>query len=265
MTATRWASALVTGASSGIGKCFAERLAAEGTDLIVVARDVGRLESLRDQLSASHGISVEVLPADLGDADQLAPVVARVADTARPVHLVINNAGYGTSGRFWELPVAGEAAEIAVNVTAVVRLTHAALGVMVARGAGHVINVASVAGMLPSPAAATYGATKAYLNSFGDSVYEELAGTGVTVTTVLPGFTRTEFQERANVSDEIDLRVPGFMWTTPGQVVTAALDAAAAGRARVVPGAAYKVSSALLDTLPNGLIRRVSGAVTRRS
>jgi len=265
MTARRWASALVTGASSGIGTSFAERLAAEGTDLIVVARDTGRLEALSEGLTASHGVSVEVLPADLGDGRQLAAVEARVADARRPVHLVVNNAGYGTSGRFWELPVDGEVAEVAVNVIAVVRLTHAALGAMVGRGAGNVINVASVAGMLPSPAAATYGATKAYLNSFGDSVHEELAGTGVTLTTLLPGFTRTEFQERANVSEEIDLRVPGFMWTTPGQVAAAALDGAAAGKARVVPGAVYKASSALLDSLPSGIVRRVSGAVTRRS
>jgi short-subunit dehydrogenase len=265
MTALRWATALVTGASSGIGASMARQLAAEGTDLVVVARDVGRLEALRDELVAAHDIDVEVLPADLADHAALGRVEARVAAGDRPIHLVVNNAGYGTSGRFWELPVDAEVDEIALNVVAVVRLTHVALSAMVPRGGGAVLNVASVAGMVPSPGAATYGATKAFLNSFGDSVHEELAGTGVTLTTVLPGFTRTEFQERASVSDEIDLRVPGFMWSTPDDVARAALDGAAAGRARVVPGAVYKASSALLDSLPSGLLRRLSGAVTRRS
>jgi len=264
MTALRWASALVTGATSGIGEAIARQLAAEGTDLVVVARDIGRLESLRDELVERHAVDVEVLSADLGERAQLERVAMRVADDARPLHLVVNNAGFGTSGRFWELDLAGEHHEIAVNVVAVVHLTHAALGAMVPRGAGAVLNVASVAGMLPSPGSATYGATKAYLNSFGDAVHEELAGTGVTLTTLLPGFTKTEFHERASVSDEIDLRAPGFMWTTPDEVAHAGLEGAAAGRARVVPGVVYKGSSALLDFLPNGLVRRLSGAVTRR-
>jgi short-subunit dehydrogenase len=265
MTARRWSSALVTGASSGIGAAIARQLAAEGTDLVIVARDLGRLEAVRDELVAAHRIDVEVLRGDLADAADLARVEARVAEVDRPLHLVVNNAGYGTSGRFWELPIDGEADEIALNVVAVVRLTHAALGAMVARGGGAVLNVASVAGMVASPGAATYGATKAFVCSFGDSVHEELAGTGVTLTTVLPGFTRTEFQERANVSDEIDLRVPGFMWSTPDEVARAALDGTAAGRARVVPGRVYQAASALLDSLPSGVVRRLSGAATRRS
>lgn len=264
MTALRWATALVTGASSGIGASIAQQLAAEGTDLVVVARDVGRLDALAEDLRDRCGIEVEVLPADLGDPAQLDRVVARVSDPQRPIHLVVNNAGFGTSGRFWELDLAGEQQEVAVNVSAVVALTHAALGAMVPRGAGSVLNVASVAGMLASPGAATYGATKAFLNSFGDSIHEELAGTGVTLTTLLPGFTKTEFQERASVSDEIDLRVPGFMWTTPDEVARAALDGASAGRARVVPGVVYKGSTTLLDVLPSALVRRLSGAVTRR-
>lgn len=263
MTALRWSSALVTGASSGIGAAFARQLAAEGTDLVVVARDEARLTALRAELEAAHGVTVEVLAADLGEPAQLDVVAARVSDEGRPLHLVVNNAGFGTSGRFWELPVAGELQEVAVNVTAVVRLTHAALGAMVPRGAGNVINVASVAGMLSSPNSATYNATKAYLNSFGDSVHEELAGTGVGLTTLLPGFTRTEFQERANVAEEIDLRVPDFMWSTADDVVRAALDGAAAGKARVVPGAIYKASTALLDSLPSGLVRRIAGRATR--
>lgn len=263
MTALRWASALVTGASSGIGECFARKLASEGTDLVIVARSVARLEALRGELEDLHGIDVEVLAADLSDPAERDRVVERLGDSSRPIHLLVNNAGFGTSGRFWELDVEGEDEEVAVNVVAVVHLTHAALGAMVPRGAGTVLNVASVAGLLPTPGSATYAATKAYLNSFGDSVHEELAGTGVTLTTVLPGFTRTGFQERAKVTDEMEQRIPAFMWTTSGEVVSAALDGAAAGKARVVPGVVYKGTSAVLDLMPRGLIRRASAAVTR--
>lgn len=263
MTALRWASALITGASSGIGETFARQLAAEGTDLVVVARSVGRLEALRDELEGLHGVDVEVLPADLSDPADRSRVAERIGSEDRPVHLLVNNAGFGTSGRFWELDMAGEHEEITVNVVAVVHLTHAALRAMVPRGAGAVLNVASVAGLLPTPGSATYAATKAYLNSFGDSVHEELAGTGVTLTTVLPGFTRTGFQERAKVTEEMDERIPRFMWTSRDEVVREALEGAAAGKARVVPGVVYKGSSALLDLLPRGLVRRASAAVTR--
>ncbi|MCC6226883.1 MAG: SDR family oxidoreductase [Microthrixaceae bacterium] len=263
MTALRWATALVTGASSGIGEAFARQLASEGTDLVVVARSAQRLDALRDELEGLHGIDIEVMVADLSDPAERDRVAERVGDSSRPIHLLVNNAGFGTSGRFWELPLEGEDEEVALNVVAVVHLTHAALVAMVSRGAGTVINVASVAGLLPTPGSATYAATKAYLNSFGDSVHEELAGTGVTLTTVLPGFTRTGFQERANVTDEMEQRIPRFMWTTREEVVRETLDGAAAGKARVVPGVVYKGTSATLDLLPRGLIRRAAAAATR--
>ena len=264
MTAERWATALVTGASSGIGDAFARLLAAEGTDLVIVARNADALDALADELRSTHGVHVEVLAADLGDREQLATIERRLDDPARPIHLLVNNAGSGTVGRFWELPVDGEVAEIELNVVALSRLTHAALGPMVQRGGGVVLNVASIAGQIAGVGCATYNATKAFVVSLGDSVHEELEGTGVTLTTLLPGFTRTEFQARAAATDQTD-NVPDFAWMSPEAVATAALDAAAAGRTRVVPGLGYRVGSAALDVLPTSLVRRVAGASLRRA
>lgn len=187
-----------------------------------------------------------------------------MADPGRPIHLLVNNAGSGTVGRFWELPVDDEVAEIELNVVALSRLTHAALGPMVQRSGGVVLNVASIAGQIAGVGCATYNATKAFVVSLGDSVHEELDGTGVTLTTLLPGFTRTEFQARAAATDQTD-NVPDFAWMTPQAVAAAALDAAAAGRTRVVPGLGYRLGSVALDVLPTSLVRRVAGVSLRRA
>ena len=263
-TAERWGTALVTGASSGIGDAFARLLAAEGTDLVVVARDRARLEELATDLVSAHGVTVEVMAADLADAGQLSDIEARLADADHPIHLLVNNAGSGTVGRFWELPVDGEDAEIRLNVVALSRLTHAALGPMVQRGGGAVLNVASIAGLIAGVGCATYNATKAFVVSLGDSVHEELAGTGVTLTTLLPGFTRTEFQARAAATEHTD-NVPDFAWMSAEAVASAALDATAAGRTRVVPGAVNRAVSTALDVVPTAVVRRVAGVSLRRA
>ena len=197
---------------------------------MVVARDEARLKALATELA----VDVEVLAADLAEADQLAAVEARLADAGRPVDLVVNNAGFGTYGDFASLDLDGEAREIALNVTAVVRLTHAALGGMLARGRGAVMNIGSVAGLQATPGNATYGATKAFVASFGESVAGELAGTGVTLTTVLPGYTHTEFAERAGIGGR---QIPKPAWMTADAVASAALDATRDGRPWLVPGA----------------------------
>src|SRR5690606_16627520 len=233
-----WATALVTGASSGIGRALARALAAERSDLVVVARDRSRLDDLAGELAAAHGIAVEVLAADLADAAQLAAVEARVADPARPVDLVVNNAGFGTYGPLVEADIEAETQEIAVNVTAVVRLTHASLRAMVPRRRGAVMNMSSMAGLQATPGNATYGASKAFVASFGESVAGELGGTGVTLTTVLPGFTRTEFHERAGVGGR---PVPDVAWMSAEDVAARALAAARAGRPWCVPGVLNKV------------------------
>ena len=260
--AATWHSALVTGASSGIGRELALLLAAEGTDLVLVARDRGRLDDLAGQLQDVHpGVTVEVLPADLADPVQLAAVEARVCDPARPIDLVVNNAGFGTYGPLVHADIDVEQREIAVNVTAVVRLTYAAVGAMVARGRGAVMNISSVAGLQATPGNATYGATKAFVASFGEAVAGELAGTGVTLTTVLPGFTRTEFQQRAGIEGR---EIPGPAWMSAPDVASQALEATRAGKAWFVPGVLNKVLTAVAGPVPRGLKRRFAARVASR-
>ncbi len=260
--APTWRSALVTGASSGIGRELARLLAAEGADLVLVARDRSRLDDLAAELHDAHpGVTVEVLQTDLADAGQLAAVEARVCDPARPVDLVVNCAGFGTYGSLVDADIDVEEREIAVNVTAVVRLTYAAAGAMVARGHGAVMNVSSVAGLQATPGNATYGATKAFVASFGEAVAGELAGTGVTLTTVLPGFTRTEFQQRAGNEDR---EIPGPAWMSAPDVAAQALEATRAGKAWFVPGVLNKVLVAAAGPVPRGLKRRLAARVAAR-
>jgi len=258
---SRWSTALVTGASSGIGTSFARLLAAEGTDLIVVARDVDRLEALASELRGAHGVQVEVMASDLSAPVSREMVEHRLADRSRPVDLLINNAGFGTSGPFVDLPVAREEQQVQLNVVAVLRLTAAALAPMVERGRGTVVNVASVAAFVPGPGSATYAATKAFVCSFTDSLHDELAGTGVTATASIPGFTRTEFQARSDWTEQDN--VPEAAWLSPDDVARATLDGAARGRARVVPGAGYKALVGMAQMVPGAPKRWLTGQVRR--
>lgn len=258
---SRWRTALVTGASSGIGEAFARRLAADGTDLVVVARDVGRLDSLAAELREAHGVTVEVLGADLAAPVSRAAVEKRLADPDRHVDLLVNNAGFGTNGRFVDLPIAREEQQVGLNVVAVLRLTSVALGGMVARGHGNIVNVASIAAFVPAPESATYAATKAFVCSFTDSLHDELAGTGVCATASIPGFTRTEFQARADWAEQDN--VPERAWLSPEQVADETLVAAAAGRARVVPGLGYKALVGTAQVIPAAPKRWLASRVRR--
>ncbi len=255
--------ALVTGASAGIGTALARGLAARGHDLVLVARRAERLEEVAAELRSAHDVQVEVLPADLGTEAGLAAVEARLGRVDAPVELLINNAGFGTSGRFHAMPIDGEEAEIRLNVLALVRLTHAALVPMVERGHGGVINVSSVAAYQPTPDGATYGATKAFVSSFTNAIHEELRGTGVKAMVLAPGFTHTEFHERA-LSDAPS-SMPEFLWQSAEEVAEAALKAYERGRAVCVPGAVNVAATMFSATLPAGITRRVAGLVTRRS
>ena len=257
----RWSLALVTGASSGIGRAIAVQLAADGSDLILVARRRDRLEEVAGELRAAHGVHVDVLPADVTDHDQLAHVEDRLRTGHHPVDLLVNNAGRGGQGRFAEVDVDLHDTLIRLNVVAPVRLTHAALQQMVPRRFGGVLNVSSIAGLQPLPNVATYGSTKAYLTTFSHAVHEEVRRQGVTVTNLLPGFTRTEFHETAAISRSV---VPSFAWMSAEAVARGGLDAVAAGRAECVPGLGYRLLSALSTVTPKGVSRRVLGAVMAR-
>lgn len=252
----RWTRALVTGASSGIGDAIARRLAADGTDLVIVARDESRLRALAAELPDRD---VEVLVADLGDETQLAKVEARLADDAMPVDLLVNNAGFGHQGQFVELDLDAEVSVIDVNVTAVVRLAHAAGAAMSARGTGGILNVASIAAFVPSPGTAIYGASKAFVVSFGEALHQELADTGVVVSTICPGFTRTEFQTRAEYDAS---SIPGPLWQTSDRVAELALAGLAKGAPRIVPGVHNKAAAGITKLLPAFVNRRVAGVLS---
>jgi short-subunit dehydrogenase len=254
--------ALVTGASSGIGDRFARLLAERGYDLVLVARDAGRLEALAKDLEGSFGATAEVLPTDLTDPVQLATTEARCHDRSAPIELLVNNAGFGTFGPLHTLDVDTETREINLNVIALVRLSHAAAGAMVARGSGGILNVSSLAGFQPGPMNAIYGATKAFVTSFTEALHEELKGTGVSVTALCPGFTHTEFQARANApaSD-----VPGFMWQEAAEVARAGIDGLAKNCAVVIPGTANKVMGNLSAVTPHAITRRLGAAVLKRA
>ena len=252
-------TALVTGASAGIGAAFAEALAARGNDLVLVARDTARLDQLAARLKSAHGVDGEVLTADLTAEDGVSTVEERLRT---PVDLLVNNAGFGTVGKFAELPLEAELREIQLNVVALVRLCRAALQAMIEQGAGGIINVASVAAFQPTPFNATYGATKAFVRSFSHSLHEEARGTGVRVTVLCPGFTKTEFQERAGIDSS---GIPGFLWQAAEEVVAAGLQANDRNRAECVPGILNRVSASLSDAVPPSLSRRMAGRVVRRA
>jgi hypothetical protein len=252
--------AWVTGASAGIGAAFAARLARDGYDVALVARSAERLQDLAETLRERHGVAADVVPADLTDAADLEHVAERVAhDTA--LDLLVNNAGFGTIGRFATLDPAREEDEIRLNVLALVRLSRAALPGLLGRGHGGLINVSSMAAFQPAPFNATYGATKAFVNSFTESLSEEVRGSGVQVQALCPGFTRTEFQERAGIDTE---GLPAFAWMSAEAVVDASLTAFGRGEVVCVPGLGNRVMTAAARTLPRAALRRLMGVAARR-
>lgn len=250
-------TAVITGATAGIGRAFAEILAEEGSDLVLVARDRPRLEALAAELADGPDISVEVLDADLATDAGSAAVMARLADPGRPVELLVNNAGFGLNQPFVGGDLAAEDRLLDVLVRATMRLTHSALPGMVERGSGVIINVSSIAGWVP---AGTYGAAKAWVTTFTEGLAGELAGTGVSATALCPGFTRTEFHERAQmeVTD-----IPGWAWLDARRVAQDGLRDARAGRAVSVPSTRYGAVSMVAQYVPRPLVRRVTALATR--
>lgn len=251
---------LVTGGTAGIGAAFARRLAAEGSDLILVARDTARLEAVASELRTRFGVAVHALPADLTTDEGCGAVADRLRAGEPPVDLLVNNAGAGLAGMFWAHPLDAEERLLALNVTAVLRLTHAALPGMLERGRGDVLNVSSVAGFVPGGTAATYGASKAWVTSFSEALAEDVAGTGVRVSAVCPGFTRTEFHERSGTDVR---RLPGPLWLRADDVATVALRDHRRGRAVCIPGVGYQTLVAASRMAPRWLVRRVRAAARR--
>ncbi len=227
-------TALITGASAGLGLAYAQRLAQDGYDLVLVARDGARLQQVADDLAHRFDASTEVLSADLSTREGLALAERRLADPSSPVQVLINNAGFSTNQPFVSGDLALEQAALDVMVVAVVRLTHAALAGMVERRSGSVINVASVAGWLPS---GTYGAAKAYVIAFTQGLRGELRESGVRAMVVCPGYTHTEFHERAAMDVS---SLPDWLWLDADRVVADSLRDLERGKVVSVPSLAYK-------------------------
>ena len=253
------ATALITGPTAGIGRAFADALAAQGMNLVLVSRDAQRLQQVADEIQASHGeqIQIEVLPADLADRSQIDRVADRLRDPARPVQVLVNNAGFGLVQGFADSGIDEEQRLLDVLVTAVMRLSHAAVPGMVARGKGVVFNVSSVAGWITG---STYSAAKSWVTVFTEGLAQDLAGTGVRAVAVCPGYVRTEFHQRA----DMDVAgVPAWMWLDAGDVAAQAMRDAEHGRVISVTGSQYKAMATILQHAPRPLVRLASRSRSR--
>jgi uncharacterized protein len=241
------ATALVTGPTAGIGLAFVRALAARGHDVVLVSRDEARLESVAAELRGAYGVGAEVLAADL--ATDTEAVEKRLRAAERPIDLLVNNAGFGLGKPFLTNDIATEEYLVDVLIRAVLRLTHAALPGMIERGHGAVVNVSSVAGWLPR---STYSAAKAWVTAFSEGLAPQLAGTGVQIMALAPGFVRTEFHDRAQINMS---GLPSWMWLEADALVDAALKDLRLGKTVSVPGTVYKVAAAALPRLPRRLVR----------
>ncbi|HEX7536893.1 MAG TPA: SDR family oxidoreductase [Dermatophilaceae bacterium] len=249
-------TALVTGATSGIGHAFCRELAERGNDLVIVARHRARLENVSDELRARYSVNVEILAADLSKRAQLRRVADRLADRDRPVNLLVNNAGFVVNKSLLKGDLAEEEAMLDVLCRAVLVLSHTAALSMKERGRGHIINVSSVAGFVPT---STYGAAKAWVTAFTETLAHDLAGSGVSATALCPGFTHTEFHERASLDVS---RLPDALWLEADWLVRECLDDVRAGKVVSVPGMQYKVIAGVAQIVPHSLVRALSGGVS---
>ncbi|NJP50660.1 SDR family oxidoreductase [Streptomyces sp. SBST2-5] len=251
-------TALITGSTSGIGAAFARRLAADGHDLVLVARDTGRLREQATELHDRHGIEAEVLTADLAEDAGIEAVAGRLRDRKNPVDLLINNAGFGNKGRFLDVPMADELRMLKVHCEAVLRLTSAAAETMRERGRGGVVNVASVAAFVPR---GTYGASKAWVVQFTQGAAKDLANSGVRLMALCPGFVRTEFHDRAGMGTD---NIPKWMWLDADKVATTALADLARGKTVSIPDPRYKTLMGAAKLVPRGMLGTLTSRTGRK-
>jgi short-subunit dehydrogenase len=251
-------TALITGSTAGIGAAFARRLAADGHDLVLVARDTGRLREQATELHDRHGIEAEVLSADLADDKGIESVAERLGDRKNPVDLLVNNAGFGNKGRYLDVSMADELRMLKVHCEAVLRLTSAAAEAMRERGRGGVVNVASVAAFVPR---GTYGASKAWVVQFTQGAARDLADSGVRLMALCPGFVRTEFHQRAGMGTD---NIPKWMWLDADKVAAEALADLARGKSVSIPDPRYKALMGAAKLVPRGLLGGLSSRTGRK-
>jgi short-subunit dehydrogenase len=250
------ATALITGGTSGIGAEFARVLAAEGHDIVLVARDRARLDETAAALHAASGIHVEVLEADLASRTDVVRVAKRLSDSENPVDLLVNNAGFGVHSSLLSEDTSAHENALDVMARAVLMLGAAAGRAMRSRGHGTIINLASVAGHLTM---GSYSATKAWVASYSQGLAIELRGTGVTVTALEPGWVRTEFHTRAGIRTG---SIPGIMWVDAEPLVRTALRDARRGKAISIPTVRYKAVTWFVRHAPRSVVRSISGAIS---
>jgi short-subunit dehydrogenase len=252
------ATALITGATAGIGAAYAKLLAKEGFDLVLVARDLPRLKGVAKELSKLYKIKAETIKADLTKPAQLAKVEKRLANNSKPIEVLINNAGFGLKDSFLVSNLAKEQELLDVLVTAPMRLSHAVLPGMIKRNSGSIVNVSSVASFI---AGGTYSAAKSYLTVFSEYLHTELRDTNIKVSALCPGFTRTEFHARGKMKMS---GLPNYMWTTVDQVVAKSWRYVKAGKVICIPGWQYMLLSSIARIAPRPVVRKLGIKIRRK-
>ena len=252
------ATALITGATAGIGASYTKLLAKQGYDLVLVARDLPRLNKMAKELSKTYKVKVETIKADLTAPNQLIKVEKRLSNKSKPIEVLINNAGFGIKQSFTDSDIKKEQELLDVLVTAPMRLTHLVLPQMLKRDSGVIVNVSSVASWITG---GTYSAAKSYLTVFSEYLHTELRGTNIKISALCPGFTRTEFHERGKMRMS---GLPNFMWLTSDQVVAKSWRYVNANKVVCIPGWQYLILSTIARTAPRPLVRKLGMNVRRK-
>jgi short-subunit dehydrogenase len=252
------ATALITGATAGIGASYTKLLAKQGYDLVLVARDLPRLNKLAKELSKTYKVKVETIKADLTAPNQLIKVEKRLSNKSKPIEVLINNAGFGIKQSFTDSDIKKEQELLDVLVTAPMRLAHSVLPQMLKRDSGVIVNVSSVASWITG---GTYSAAKSYLTVFSEYLHTELRGTNIKISALCPGFTRTEFHERGKMRMS---GLPNFMWLTSDQVVAKSWRYVNANKVVCIPGWQYLILSTIARTAPRPLVRKLGMNVRRK-
>jgi short-subunit dehydrogenase len=261
----RQESALITGASAGIGLELAELFAADGFDLIIVARRVAELEALAQRCRTDHGAQVDVVPLDLLAPSAVADLVQKLDDDGLNVDVLVNNAGLMEMGGFASVDIERHERLLQLNVCVLTSLTRRLLPGMVERGRGRILNVASISAFQPIPALAVYAASKAFVLSLSESLSEELKGTGVSVTALCPGITKTEMYDRAQDEHSLARSIPDVFLSDVKDVARQGFEACLAGKVVVVPGRSNQMMASSVGFYPRWLVRGVGGLIGRRS